>query len=76
LRDPDDGRPLVDHVWRREDLFAGAAVNELPDLHVCLRDYAYHVVVDLNEKADSLFGFPWERKQLLYHNGTHKSQGI
>ncbi|MEE8201145.1 MAG: alkaline phosphatase family protein [Candidatus Acidoferrales bacterium] len=76
LRDPEDGRPVVEGVYRREELFAGEALAELPDLHVCLRGYAYRVAVEPGHEKDSFFGLPRERKAALYDSGTHMREGI
>lgn len=76
LRDPEDGRPVVDGVYRREELYAGPALDQLPDLHVHLRGYSYRVAVDLKGKKGRFFGRPRERKPALYDSGTHRSEGI
>ncbi|MFQ5664096.1 MAG: alkaline phosphatase family protein [Terriglobia bacterium] len=76
LRDPEDGLPVVDAVYRREELHAGEWLSVLPDLYVRLRNDAYRVAVDLSAKKGRLFGLPQERKPILYDTGTHHREGI
>jgi predicted AlkP superfamily phosphohydrolase/phosphomutase len=41
LRDPATGERIIAEVHRREDVFAGAAMREAPDLLLVLRDYGF-----------------------------------
>lgn len=75
LRDPEDGRAVVERVYRREELYRGTQLQALPDLHVCLRDYAYRVVLHHHGEKGLYFGRPQERKA-LYDTGAHRREGI
>jgi predicted AlkP superfamily phosphohydrolase/phosphomutase len=41
LVEPEGGTRIVDHVFRREELYSGPFVDEAPDLVVVMRNYAY-----------------------------------
>lgn len=47
LRDPYSGQPVVEHVWRREELFAGPYLERAPDLLLGLHlvdGYSYNLM--------------------------------
>ncbi len=48
LIDPDDGQPVVDRVYRREEVMEGPLADEAPDLFPVCRAYSY-------EMSDGLF---------------------
>jgi predicted AlkP superfamily phosphohydrolase/phosphomutase len=68
LRDPANGQPMVEQVWRREDIYHGSRIHELPDLVVKPAD-GYQVVTEF-------------RRGLLvepmpdFLSGTHRMDGI
>jgi predicted AlkP superfamily phosphohydrolase/phosphomutase len=39
--DPADGQPVVDHIYRREELYDGPHFDRAPDINVVMRDYGY-----------------------------------
>lgn len=39
--DPADGKPVVDRVYRREELYHGRHLDEAPDLLAIMRDFTY-----------------------------------
>jgi predicted AlkP superfamily phosphohydrolase/phosphomutase len=43
LTDPDDGRPVVDRVYRREEVMEGPHVSDAPDLFPLCREYSYEL---------------------------------
>ncbi|HEX2241566.1 MAG TPA: alkaline phosphatase family protein [Actinomycetota bacterium] len=43
LVDPDDGRPVVDRVYRREEVMTGPVAAEAPDLFPVCRAYSYEL---------------------------------
>lgn len=75
LRDPDDGRPVVEAVLRREEFYSGSALEALPDLHLRLRDYSYRVVLNYHGARGRYFGRP-EARKVLYDTGAHRREGI
>lgn len=42
--DPESGVPLVEHAWTREEVFAGPAMEQAPDLTLTLRDNGFFSV--------------------------------
>ncbi|MBI4868360.1 MAG: alkaline phosphatase family protein [Candidatus Wallbacteria bacterium] len=72
LLDPEDGLPIVDRVYRREELYWGECVQKAPDLLVRMRDYAY-ITRGAAEFSwtDSIVSAP-----LLNHSGNHRVDGI
>ncbi len=47
-RDPDDGKPVLDRMYKREDVIHGPVAERAPDLFPVCRDYSY-------ELSDGLF---------------------
>lgn len=41
LADPDTGRPIVQRVYRREELYHGDCLNQAPDLIIQWKDYTF-----------------------------------
>jgi len=48
IRDPEDGRPLVLEAYRREDIYSGPYLEEMPDI-VLLTDPAFDGGADVDE---------------------------
>jgi predicted AlkP superfamily phosphohydrolase/phosphomutase len=51
LVEPDDGRPVVDRVYRREEVMEGPEADSGPDLYPVCRDYAYELSEGLYSPA-------------------------
>ena len=64
--DPDSGEPLIDHVWTREEIFAGPKMDLAPDLTVSLRDAGFFSVFRANTVVRP-------RPVVM---GTHHPQGV
>ncbi len=43
LRDPDDGGPVLDRMYRREEVMEGPEADKAPDLFPVCRDYSYEL---------------------------------
>ncbi len=72
LRDPDDGLPIVDRVYRKEEIYWGQCLRKAPDLLVRMRDYAYMTRGAAEFSwTDSIVSPP-----LINHSGNHRLQGI
>lgn len=75
LREPDTGEPVVDKVWRREELYSGEYVWKMPDLLVDWHEYKYSFIPDFDEGPlvssilDSA-SLQWDR------NGFHRPNGV
>lgn len=78
LKDPRDGLPMVTELYRREELYHGPLITEIPDMVVNLRDWSYCPVVgtasELAEKA--IIRPPVQEWKQLAHSGTHRREGI
>lgn len=72
LTDPQDGKPIVDRVYRKEEIYWGECLPQAPDLLVRMRDYAY-ITRGAAEFSwtDSIVSEP-----LLNHSGNHRVDGI
>jgi predicted AlkP superfamily phosphohydrolase/phosphomutase len=77
LRDPDTGEAVVQHVYRREEIYSGAYVEEAPDL-VLDWDYAY----DCRERVGTGHQDVFESEATYIpfadytKTGVHRSHGI
>lgn len=70
FRDPEDGQPIVDHVFRRDDLYHGQAVEQAPDLVLVMRDYAYMTRGGKEFAGDRFVSAP-----NVNHTGNHRLDG-
>ena len=85
LRDPYSGQPVVEHVWRREELFEGPFLERAPDLLLGLHlvdGYSYNLMPSASAPA-SCEG-AWRRLQRdEFHGrkgrslgGSHRDKGL
>ncbi len=71
LRDPEDGGQVVDHVYRREEVYQGPFLQEAPDLLVVMRDYAY-----MTRGGEELSGREVISPPAVNHSGNHRLGGM
>ncbi|GBE58475.1 type I phosphodiesterase / nucleotide pyrophosphatase [bacterium BMS3Abin01] len=78
LRDPRDGQPMVTRFYRKEDIYHGPLMPEIPDLIVDLRDWAYCTVIGTASDlaAESIIREPTREWKQLAHTGAHRREGI
>ncbi|MHB8858054.1 MAG: alkaline phosphatase family protein [Thermoleophilia bacterium] len=78
LKDPRDGEPLVTRFYRKEELFSGPLMSEMPDLVVNMRDWSYCPVIGTAKElaSDEIIIPPVEEWKQLAHSGTHRREGI
>jgi predicted AlkP superfamily phosphohydrolase/phosphomutase len=78
LRDPEDGRAVVDQAYRKEELYHGEALDVVPDIFLVMRDYAYMALNQFKEMRPSagIFGEPLKGMGELFHTGSHRREGI
>ncbi|HET7483515.1 MAG TPA: alkaline phosphatase family protein, partial [Actinomycetota bacterium] len=69
LRDPDDGLPVLDRVYKREDVLDGPLAEGAPDLFPVCRDYTY-------ELSDGLFSPAAITDYRDLPRGFHHDDGI
>ena len=77
LRDPDTGRPAIGNVYRREEIWSGQCLEELPDLIVEAADPSYA----LSSLADApggpvFYDLPKPSWNTLYSLGGHHVDGL
>jgi predicted AlkP superfamily phosphohydrolase/phosphomutase len=77
IPDPDTGRPVLRRVRRREEVWSGARLEEMPDIVVEPADSAYSIQTFSGlEREDVLYDLPkpsWTRLHLF---GGHDPEGI
>jgi predicted AlkP superfamily phosphohydrolase/phosphomutase len=70
LRDPRTGQPLVDRVYRREEIYTGLYIDRAPDLIVQTRGWEYmafgHADFGSNQLVESIIGL----------SGHHRPEGV
>ena len=71
IKDPDDGRPIVDKVYKKEELYSGPMTKIAPDLIVKMRDYAYIT----RGSTEFLCNTPVS-PVVVNHTGNHRINGI
>jgi predicted AlkP superfamily phosphohydrolase/phosphomutase len=71
LTDPDDGSRIVDHVYRKEELFSGPFLEQAPDLLVVMRDYAY-----ITRGGNELTATQIVAPPAVRHSGNHRLDGM
>jgi predicted AlkP superfamily phosphohydrolase/phosphomutase len=80
--DPADGQPVVDHIFRREELYDGPHFDRAPDINVVMRDYGYitqaHREFAQNEMirpSDNMSGFH-RREGIFVMKGKHVKTAV
>lgn len=79
MRDPQTGKKLVRHVWRREELYHGPAVGQAPDLIIEWADLAYEVRARFGSDGEAVFAETMPLNDLAPETlltGTHRMAGI
>lgn len=73
LTDSEDGLPVVDKVYLREELFHGLSLEQAPDLLTIMRDLTYITRKDYEFASERgiLFGQPYTDE-----SGSHHLEGI
>jgi len=76
LRDPETGEPVIDKVWRREELYTGPLTEKAPDLLIGWKDYAYYTSVSSDQARGDIFsGHGNIDSSDFKHLGTHRLAG-
>ena len=71
LTDPEDGQRVVNHVYRREEIYHGPHLDEAPDLVVVMRDYAY-----MTRGGSELTSRDVISEPSVNHSGNHRLNGM
>lgn len=73
LTDPRDGKPVIDQVFRREEIFSGPYIDFAPDLTLVMRGLSYNTRqgYEFSARAGKVFSDP-----VTFESGSHRPQGI
>ena len=73
LNDPEDGKPVVDHIFRREDIFWGPNLDKAPDLVLIMRDLSYntHMGFEFSQTQGGVISHPKSQE-----TGSHRLDGV
>ncbi len=73
LVDPEDGKPVVDRVIRREELFHGPYTEYAPDLTLVMRGLSYitRKGFEFGEEVGKIFHTP-----ITHESGSHRPDGL
>jgi predicted AlkP superfamily phosphohydrolase/phosphomutase len=71
--DPEDGRGVVDRVYRREELFSGPYVGYAPDLTLVMRGLAYNTKpgYEFSTEPGKVIDRP-----ITFETGSHRPEGM
>jgi predicted AlkP superfamily phosphohydrolase/phosphomutase len=73
LKDQEDGQPVVDRVYLREELFHGPSLEQAPDLLTIMRDLTYITRKDYEFASERGILF---RQPYTDESGSHHLNGI
>lgn len=78
IKDPVDGLPLVTKCYRKEELYHGPLMSEIPDMVLDMRDWSYCPVTGTMEELaeESIIREPTKEWKQLSHTGTHRREGV
>jgi len=76
--DPEDGLPVLTEFHRREELFHGPKVEELPAMVVTMRNYSYRGVSSIMAElaSDEIIRLPHPEWEDLAPTGCHRLEGL
>ena len=77
LTDPESHSPVVDRVFRKEQLYSGPYFFGAPDLLIVMKNYTYMTRDSYDRVTPALMGPPMElNPELIPHTGNHNLDGI
>jgi len=78
LKDPEDGKTVVERVYRKEELYRGEAFDVIPDLFLVMRNYAYMAMNQFGEieLSKGIFGKPLKGMGELTHTEVTDPKGF
>jgi predicted AlkP superfamily phosphohydrolase/phosphomutase len=73
LNNPSDGKPVVDQVYTKEEVFQGDYTEYAPDLVLVMRGLSYNTRpgYEFSTRTGKIFSDP-----LTHESGSHRRQGI
>jgi len=78
LKHPEDGLPMVTEIYRKEDLYSGPLIDEIPDLIINMRDWSYNPIIGTTAELakEAIIRPPIQEWKELAHTGAHRREGI
>ncbi|MBE0428983.1 MAG: alkaline phosphatase family protein [Thermoleophilia bacterium] len=78
LADPGDGLPVLSRFDRKEEIYSGPLMEEMPDLVINMREYAYRGIhsTQLELAEPGIIREPMKKWGPLAHTGAHRREGI
>ena len=78
LRDPEDGQPVVSGFYRKEDIYDGPLMAEMPDMVVNMREWSYRGIpsTGIELARESIFRYQSDEWKELGHTGNHRREGV
>lgn len=70
MKDPETNEPIIEQVYRREDLYSGPHLPKAPDLFPMPKEFRYHL------RGDYLFMSNHWIEKLWLISGFHRAKGI
>ncbi|OPX23268.1 MAG: hypothetical protein B1H04_03865 [Planctomycetales bacterium 4484_123] len=75
--DPETGKPVAAKVHRREEVWSGPALENLPDLIMEQREMLYDTRLINEARGDDIFyPLPQPTRTKLFHVGGHRREGL
>lgn len=73
LVDPEDGQPVIDQVFTKEELYDGPQLDHAPDLLAIMRDFSYitRKGYEFAEERGTIFAKPYTQE-----TGSHRLEGV
>lgn len=81
LKDPDTESPVVERIYRRDEVYQGESVDTAPDLLVVWKNHQYTCRPGYEDSRQSIFASSLEHSEMseistLQKGGTHTPEGI
>ena len=77
LTDPETGEKIARKVHRREEIWRGACLDQLPDVVIEQEDDLYHTPAATEGHSDDVFyDIPDSGPDRMYRNGVHRREGL
>jgi predicted AlkP superfamily phosphohydrolase/phosphomutase len=77
LRDPDSGEPILDKVYKKEELYSGPYLEDAPDIIILWKDFAYYTRQSVVDEEVLLFEPPGKfGNRIIEHSACHRLNGV
>jgi len=77
LKDPDSGEPILDKVYKKEELYSGPYLEDAPDLIILWKDFAYYTRQSVVDEEVLLFEPPGKfGNRVIEHSACHRLNGV